>query len=58
MKKVDIYSKDEIKLFEKLEKDVDSGTYKPISEEKLSEKKAFFKQSAINTKEKKKKRSP
>jgi len=35
MKKIDIYSKEELELFEALEKDVDSGSYKPLDKKEL-----------------------
>jgi len=56
MKKKEIYSLEELELFEKLEKDVEQGNYKPIPQKELKEKKAFFKQVALNTIEKRKKK--
>ena len=56
MKKTDIYSKEELELFEALEKDVDIGSHKPLGKEELESKKAFFKKVAINTIEKKTKK--
>lgn len=53
MKKYDVYSEEELELFKTLEDDVDSGGYTPLSEQKLAEKKAFFKEVAINTIKKK-----
>lgn len=53
MKTADIYSNEELELFDILEKDVDSGTYNPISKKKLDDKKSFFKEIALNTIEKK-----
>jgi len=53
MKKSDIYSAEELELFKKLEDDVDSRQYHPLPENELAEKKAFFKEAAINTIEKK-----
>ncbi|RLA69415.1 MAG: antitoxin [Epsilonproteobacteria bacterium] len=58
MKKTELYTDKELELFKRLEDDVETGSYRPITEEKLNEKKVFFKQVAINTIEKKtKKRS-
>jgi len=56
MKKTEMYSKEELELFEALEKDVDSGSYKSLGKEELESKKAFFKKVAINTIEKKTKK--
>mgnify|MGYP000742297049 FL=1 len=53
MKKSGIYSAEELELFKKLEDDVDSRQYHPLPENELAEKKAFFKEAAINTIEKK-----
>ena len=53
MKKSDIYSAEELELFKALEDNVDSGEYKPLSEKKLEDKRAFFKNVAIDTIEKK-----
>ncbi|MCK5354308.1 MAG: hypothetical protein KAJ63_04270 [Methyloprofundus sp.] len=52
----EIYSEEELKLFKSLEDDIESGTYKPLDKEILDDKKAFFKQVAINTIEKKTKK--
>ena len=56
MNKNDIYSTKELELFKTLEDDVDSGNYKPLSKKELEGKKAFFKEVAINTIEKKTKK--
>ena len=53
MTKSGIYSAEELKLFKILEDNVDSGKYQPLLEKELEEKKAFFKEAAINTIEKK-----
>ena len=53
MKKSDIYSAEGLELFKTLEDDVDSGEYHPSPEKVLKDKKAFFKEVAINTIEKK-----
>ena len=53
MNKNNLYSDDEIELFKALEDDIDQGTYKPLSAQKLAEKKAFFKSAAVSTIEKK-----
>jgi len=53
MKKSDIYSAEELELFKALEDDVDSGEYHPLPRKELEGKKAFFKDVAINTIEKK-----
>lgn len=45
----ELYTKDEIALFESLEKDIDSGAYRPMEKSKLDEKKKLFKESANNT---------
>ncbi len=52
MKNEELYTKDEIALFESLEKDIDNSTYKPFEASKLDEKKKLFKQVANNTLEK------
>ena len=49
MKDKELYTKDEMALFESMEKDIDSGTYKPMENSKLAEKKKLFKQTASNT---------
>ena len=49
MKDKELYTKDEIALFESLEKDIDNGTYKPLEALKLDEKKKLLKQVASNT---------
>ncbi len=49
MKKTEIYSKEELELFEALEKDVDNGSYEPLDKKELDTKKSFFKEVAINT---------
>jgi len=46
----------ELALFKALEDDIDNGEYKPLSKNKLAMKKAFFKQTALNTIEKKTKK--
>ena len=56
MKKNEIYSEDELELFEKLENDIVDGNYKPLSSKELSSKKSFFKEASINTIEKKTKK--
>ena len=56
MKTTDIYTDEELELFDILEKDVESGEYKPLPKEKLDTKKAFFKEIAINTIEKRTKK--
>ena len=56
MKKTEIYSKEELELFDALEKDVANGSYKPLDKKELDHKKAFFKEVAINTIEKKTKK--
>lgn len=56
MKKNDLYSQEERALFKSLENDIDKGEYKPLSKDKLALKKSFFKQTALNTIEKKTKR--
>ena len=56
MKKTEIYSKEELELFENLEKDVDDDLYEPLDTKKLNEKKIFFKKVALNTIEKKTKK--
>ena len=56
MKKTEMYSKEELELFEALEKDVDKGSYRPLDKKELDNKKAFFKEVAINTIEKKTKK--
>ncbi|MEA3521917.1 MAG: hypothetical protein U9R50_03005 [Campylobacterota bacterium] len=56
MKKTKLYTKDELELFEALEKDVDDGNYKPLEKKELDNKKAFFKEIAVNTIEKKTKK--
>ena len=43
MKDKELYTKDEMALFESMEKDIDSGTYKPMENSKLDEKKKLFK---------------
>ncbi len=53
MNKNTLYSDDEIKLFNAMEEDVDKGTNQPLSAQKLAEKKAFFKATAVSTIEKK-----
>jgi len=57
MNKNDIYSTKELELFKSLEDDVDSGNYEPLSKKELERKKTFLKEVAINTIEKKLKRS-
>ena len=57
MNENDIYSTKELELFKTLEDDVDSGNYEPLSKKELEGKKAFFKEVAINTIEKKLERS-
>ena len=49
MKDKELYTKDEIALFESMEIDIDSGTYKRMENSKLDEKKKLFKQTANNT---------
>lgn len=56
MKKTDIYSKEELELFEALEKDVDSASYEPLDKKELANKKSFFKEVALNTIKKKTKK--
>jgi len=51
-----IYSKEELELFEKLENDVDIGNYEPLDSRNLATKKEFFKETALNTIEKKRKK--
>ena len=51
-----IYSKEELELFEKLEKDVDTANYEPLDSKNLAVKKEFFKEIALNTIEKKTKK--
>ena len=48
-----IYSMEELELFKTLEDDIDNGKCTPLSQKELEGKKAFFKQVAINTIEKK-----
>ncbi len=56
MKKRQIYSEEELELFEALEEDVASGNYKPLNKEELESKNSFFKEAAINTIKKKTKK--
>jgi predicted DNA binding CopG/RHH family protein len=56
MKKTDIYSQEELALFEALEQDVDNGTYKPLEKKDLNKKKAFYQEVAVKTIEKKTKK--
>jgi predicted DNA binding CopG/RHH family protein len=56
MKENELYSKEELELFEALEEQVDSGTYKPMPKEELEKRKAFFSQVATNTIKKKSKK--
>ncbi len=53
MSKDDIYSTEEIELFKVLEDDVDTGKYKPLSQNEMDRKRDFFKEVAVNTIEKK-----
>lgn len=46
MKDNELYTNDEMALFEALENDVDDGIYKPLEDSKLNEKKRLFKQVA------------
>jgi predicted DNA binding CopG/RHH family protein len=56
MKDNELYSKEELELFEALESDVEKGTYKPLHKEELERKKAFFSKVATNTIKKKSKK--
>lgn len=55
MQKNNLYTDEEIKLFESLEQNIDKNKYKPLNETQLEEKKNFFKQVSTNTIQKSKK---
>jgi predicted DNA binding CopG/RHH family protein len=48
----EIYTKEELELFNQLENDVNNNNYKPLENAELQNKKEFFKQVATNTIEK------
>jgi predicted DNA binding CopG/RHH family protein len=52
----EIYTKEELELFNQLENDVNNNNYKPLENAELQNKKEFFKQVATNTIEKKTKK--
>lgn len=45
----ELYTKDELKLFEALENDIDNGTYKPMSKQELEKEKNYYQEIASNT---------
>ncbi len=55
MQKNDLYTDEEIKLFESLEQNIDKNKYKPLNDTQLEERKNFLKQIATNTIQKSKK---
>jgi len=49
MKKTELYSEEELALFEALEKDVDDGTYTPMPKKELEKAKEYYQNIAENT---------
>lgn len=49
MKDKELYTADEMAIFESLENDIDNDTYKPLEASELNEKKKLFKHIANNT---------
>lgn len=49
MKKTALYSKEELALFEELEKDVDNGKYEPMPKFELEKAKKYYQKIADNT---------
>ena len=52
MENKELYTDEEMALFQAIEKNIDNGVYKPLEASKLDEKKKLFKQVANNTLEK------
>jgi len=49
MKNTELYTQEELELFEALEKDVDNGTYEPIPKKELEKAKTYYQEIAENT---------
>ena len=49
MKQNNLYTKDELELFESLENSIDNNTYKPMPKEELKDAKKYYQQIAKNT---------